>query len=78
MKHFKKKLTMHTWTIRFHQLNWYGCDLATQDRRYLAVGHITSGGRWEHLIVDHPELAQAVLSGTHLPNSKEFIYLLLF
>ena len=24
-----------------------GCDLPTQDRRYLAVGHTTSGGWWE-------------------------------
>ena len=32
---------------RFQQLSWYVCNLPTLDRRYLAVGHTTSGGQRE-------------------------------
>ena len=28
-------------------ISWYGCDLSNRDRKYLAVGHTTSGGWWE-------------------------------
>ena len=57
--------------------SWYVCDLQTQDHRYLAVDHTTSGGWWEQPHHQWPTVTPSIIqySLTNLGRMKSWVVL---